>query len=68
MNILSVKTAKFYAGKTVYKAGVPRHLTMSSGFELAQTPAATSEMIKDEQIKVIGCRFASGGEGVIKRE
>ena len=31
---------------------------MSIGFELAQYPDAISDLIRDEQIKVMGCRFA----------
>ena len=47
--------------------GVPRHLSMSIGFEQAHNPDAISKMIKDEQIKVTGCRFASSRGRSVKR-
>ena len=33
-----------------YNGGVPRHLAMSIGFELAHNSDAISKMIKDEQL------------------
>jgi len=42
----------------VHNGGVPRHLAMSNGFAFSN-PDAISKMIKDEQLKVIGCRVAS---------
>ena len=47
--------------------GVSRHLAMSIGFEHAQYPDAISKMIKDEQIKVTGCRFVSLRGRSVKR-
>jgi hypothetical protein len=39
-------------------AGVKRQIAMSNGYELARNPEAISDLIRDEQIKVMGCRFA----------
>ena len=47
--------------------GVPRHLAMSIGFEFTQYPDAISEMIRNEQIKVKGCRFASHRRHIVDR-
>ena len=35
-----------------------RQIAMSNGFEQARNPEAISDLIRDEQIKVMGCRFA----------
>ena len=40
-------------------AGVKRQIAVSIGFELAQYPDALSDLIRDEQIKVMGCQFAN---------
>ena len=42
----------------VYNAGVKRQIAMSFGFEFTRNPEAISDLIRDEQIKVTGCRFA----------
>jgi len=46
--------------------GVSRHLAKSIGFAFSN-PDAISEMIKDEQIKVKGCLFASSRGRNFKR-
>jgi hypothetical protein len=43
-------------------AGVKRQIAMSNGYELARNPEAISDLIRDEQIKVMGCRFATWSE------
>jgi len=48
------------------KADVPRLLAMSIGFELAHNPDAISELIRDEQIKVNGCRFVRPRVRIVK--
>ena len=35
-----------------------RQIAMSNGFEFTRNPEAISDLIRDEQIKVMGCRFA----------
>jgi len=45
---------------------VPRHLAMSIGFVFTN-PDAISKMIRDEQIKVKGCRFARPRGRSVKR-
>jgi len=50
-----------------HNAGVPRHLVMSIGIGFTPIPDAISEMIINEQIKVIGCRFASNRGRIVKR-
>ena len=40
-------------------AGVERQITMSHVYELAHMRKAISDLIRDEQIKVKGCRFAN---------
>ena len=49
------------------KAGVTRQIAMSIGFEFTQIPYAISELIINEQIKVMGCRFASSRVRNVKR-
>jgi hypothetical protein len=41
-----------------HNVGVKRQIAMSNGYELARNPEAISDLIRDEQIKVMGCRFA----------
>lgn len=49
-------------------AGVPRHLVMSNGMRgVVRIPVVISEMIKNEQIKVTGCRFASSRGRIFKQ-
>ncbi|MHA1887818.1 MAG: hypothetical protein ACTSX0_07310 [Promethearchaeota archaeon] len=44
-----------------------RQIAMSHEYKISHIQQANSDLIRDEQIKVTGCRFASSRERDVKR-